>query len=1271
MEKLKELLKNVFLSVIIVAMFVTNMQIVALGAETVNESSEQKKADDALGEDLMPSTGEVKSLVFLVDFPDLKQTDGTTAETKKEQLFDLEDVSSLSGFYYASSYGKLKLDGDVYGYYTVEHPSDYYKDAFGQQELIKEVLEYYDEVIDYSDYDSDKDGIIDSLYFEHVCEETEPYSFWSTYVTYWSEDTVPLVGVDGMSINAYAWIQSKNGDLLNVYKHETGHLLGLMDYYDVSTRVSDGSIGTSDMMSNNDGDHNAYTKMLLGWLEPKVVSDVTELELRSSQLYPDAAIIYPNKDTTSDEFFVIEYITSDGVNYARQSRLRDGGIRVWRVNAHKDESGGFIYRNIEGAIHFIEAVGPCDMSLSDENSRVWDGKGQVTTANIYFEGDELTPYSNPSSYIHGERETDMSPLESATGPFESSGIVMNNIRIDDGKAKVDISYDFSVRDDFNYDIEYTFESMLLAELTFEYDTTVLDASKITVSNGEKELDIEVEINCVPTYGYKKLYIFSESKELKEEGVFTLKIEEGALINLFGKYNPVITEELHIKNIDASIEKEYILADDAYITDLISIDDKGYIFFERDDAIWMSQIYQGKNGIESKDIKVLECSNNPYIYADKVDGMLLLHVYDSKGDNYLYSVNTDGTCKLIQKIECSGWAQMYVLGDNCLFYDYTSILRLVNVSSGQVKEINASDAWALNAIWDMQQGLYIADYERRLVIVDSQFNVIKEVTKESFNLGNTENIAGFIIKNENLVMLSVEESGVHTDLYMTYLDENYNVLSKKKYLNDSLWGIQYNNNDLIENENGYAIKMRLTDSFMMRFTDLFVESYNYVFDMCKISFFDKNMNYIASKIFWETDISKISIEKIGEKWVYSYLCNDGSMKLSVIDEVPFESNEERISDVSLNRNNVTLSVGQTYRLYETYEPYDIQTECIWKSSNEAVAVVDSNGYITALGVGETTITAMVNGVSASCVINVNSRISQVIIDISKCDVSEVADQIYTGSVICPTPVIKYYDSVLIEGVDYTLGYSDNMNIGTATITIDGIGNYKGTYSITFDIVYGSGMYKGADGQWYYYTNGKVDTSYTGLAKNAYGWWYMNKGKLDTSYTGLVKYKSNWVYVVNGKLNSTYTGLVKYKSNWVYVNKGKLDATYTGLVKYKSNWVYVSKGKLNSTYTGLVKYKSNWVYVNKGKLDASYTGLVKYKSNWVYVNKGKLDTSFTGMAKNPYGWWYVTKGKLDLTFTGIAKNAYGTWYLQKGKLDLTFSGKVTVDGVKYTIKNGKVK
>ena len=39
---------------------------------------------------------------------------------------------------------------------------------------------------------------------------------------------------------------------------------------------------------------------------------------------------------------------------------------------------------------------------------------------------------------------------------------------------------------------------------------------------------------------------------------------------------------------------------------------------------------------------------------------------------------------------------------------------------------------------------------------------------------------------------------------------------------------------------------------------------------------------------------------------------------------------------------------------------------------------------------------------------------------------------------------------ILGTDYEVEYSNNINIGTANVTIKGIGNYKGTIQKTFEI-----------------------------------------------------------------------------------------------------------------------------------------------------------------------------------------------------------------------------
>lgn len=69
-----------------------------------------------------------------------------------------------------------------------------------------------------------------------------------------------------------------------------------------------------------------------------------------------------------------------------------------------------------------------------------------------------------------------------------------------------------------------------------------------------------------------------------------------------------------------------------------------------------------------------------------------------------------------------------------------------------------------------------------------------------------------------------------------------------------------------------------------------------------------------------------------------------------------------------------------------------------------------------------------------------------------DITEVAIDpiIFTGSEITPKPVVKDGENILKVDVDFTLSYSSNIDAGTATVTITGIGDYSGTVTVTFDI-----------------------------------------------------------------------------------------------------------------------------------------------------------------------------------------------------------------------------
>ena len=73
-----------------------------------------------------------------------------------------------------------------------------------------------------------------------------------------------------------------------------------------------------------------------------------------------------------------------------------------------------------------------------------------------------------------------------------------------------------------------------------------------------------------------------------------------------------------------------------------------------------------------------------------------------------------------------------------------------------------------------------------------------------------------------------------------------------------------------------------------------------------------------------------------------------------------------------------------------------------------------------------------------------------IDINEATISPIATQIYTGNSIKPDVIIKYKGTVLKQDIDYTLTYSNNTQVGKASVTIKGIKNYKGSKTIQFKI-----------------------------------------------------------------------------------------------------------------------------------------------------------------------------------------------------------------------------
>lgn len=71
-------------------------------------------------------------------------------------------------------------------------------------------------------------------------------------------------------------------------------------------------------------------------------------------------------------------------------------------------------------------------------------------------------------------------------------------------------------------------------------------------------------------------------------------------------------------------------------------------------------------------------------------------------------------------------------------------------------------------------------------------------------------------------------------------------------------------------------------------------------------------------------------------------------------------------------------------------------------------------------------------------------------LSKCTFGALKDTVYSGAAKKPAVTVKFGATKLKKGTDYTVAYRNNTEVGTATVTLTGKGNFTGTKKLTFAI-----------------------------------------------------------------------------------------------------------------------------------------------------------------------------------------------------------------------------
>ena len=160
-------------------------------------------------------------------------------------------------------------------------------------------------------------------------------------------------------------------------------------------------------------------------------------------------------------------------------------------------------------------------------------------------------------------------------------------------------------------------------------------------------------------------------------------------------------------------------------------------------------------------------------------------------------------------------------------------------------------------------------------------------------------------------------------------------------------------------------------------------------------------------------------------------------------------------------------------------------------------------------------------------------------------------VYSGSAKCPKPIVISGNTTLKLDRDYKVSYTNNKNVGTATVTVTGIGSYTGSAKCTFKITRST------------LANATVNTKsstykYNGKAKCPTPTVKIGNKTLVSGTDYTVAYKNNIkvgtaTVIVTGKGNYTGTASAKFK---IVNADGYVDVSseYTQLNNYRK-----SKGK----------------------------------------------------------------------------------------------------------------
>ncbi len=381
----------------------------------------------------LPTSGSPNILVILVEFPEdpddpndpndpvcpgYAHTPNQTQADVYDKCFQDGDPNdfpyeSVHNYFERASYNTLHIQGNVLGWYMAQHSRCYYSDlaatvsdGFARETLFMEALDYFDsQGHDFTQYDNDGNGTLDTVYLKYTGPDNGWAGLWWAYKTSWWAN--PGYTIDGKEMDTYVWgwIGNPEGGDYDQHTeiHETGHALGLPDYYDYDDTVGpDGGIGGLDMQHDNVGDWNCYSKFMVDWITPTtIVTGAQTVTLNPSGTSQDCVLIMPGvtPGDSFDEYFMVQYrkagTGNDPANYPT-------GLAIWHVDATLDGTAtNWLYNNSYTDHKLLRRM------EADGLEEIETGDGYADAGDFYLPPSVFGPLTTPNSDDYTPAATDV------------------------------------------------------------------------------------------------------------------------------------------------------------------------------------------------------------------------------------------------------------------------------------------------------------------------------------------------------------------------------------------------------------------------------------------------------------------------------------------------------------------------------------------------------------------------------------------------------------------------------------------------------------------------------------------------------------------------------------------------------------------------------------------------------------------------------------------------------------------------------------------------